>query len=344
VRHDVLMLAAELAARREPFVLATVVRRMAASSAQSGDAALVTAAGEFHGWLGGSCTQPVVIREALAALAAGEPRLIALSPEPEAEGRAGVTAFPMTCHSGGTVDIYVEPILPARRLVVFGHSPVARAIARAAAATGFAVDVADSGGDHGAPDAAGAGRVFTDLSALAPEDGPPAIAVVATMGEDDEAAVAAAVRLAPAYLGVVASPKRFEQMRETLVAMGVAAADLDRVHSPAGLDIGARTPEEIAVSILAQVVSLTRARTAGERPRADERPKAAALPSLPSASPPAARSGEVDPVCGMAVDPTTARHTAQLGARTWYFCCAGCRQKFLAEPQRYGAALGAEAR
>jgi xanthine dehydrogenase accessory factor len=332
------MLAAELAARREPFVLATVVRRMAASSAQSGDAALVTASGEFHGWLGGSCTQPVVVREALDALAAGEPRLIALSPDPEAERRPGVIGLPMTCHSGGTVDIYVEPILPARRLVVFGHSPVARAIARAAAATGFSVDAADSGGDHAPADASGASRVFTDLAALGPEEGPPAIAVVATMGEDDEAAVAAAVRLAPAYLGVVASPKRFATMRETLLAMGVSAADLDRVHSPAGLDIGARTPEEIAVSILAQVVSLMRAHAPAEKPRAEKHERAAGLPSLPTASMPA---GELDPVCGMTVDPATARHTAQLGGRTWFFCCAGCRQRFLAEPEKWGARLHA---
>jgi len=332
VRTDVLIRAAELAARREPFVLATVVRRMAASSAQSGDAALVTASGEFHGWLGGSCTQPVVVREALAALAAGEPRLIALTPDPASERRPGVTAFPMTCHSGGTVDIYVQPVLPARRLVVFGHSPVARAIARAAAATGFAVDAADPGGDHAQPDAGAAARVFTDLAALAPEPGPPAIAVVATMGEDDESAVAAALRLSPSYLGVVASPKRFAQMRDTLLATGIRAADLDRVHSPAGLDIGARTPEEIAVSILAQVVATSRADNLG----AASEPRGHGLPSLPTA-----HTTERDPVCGMDVDPATARHSAQLGARTWFFCCAGCRQKFLAEPARYGAALGA---
>jgi xanthine dehydrogenase accessory factor len=327
------MLAAELAERREPFVLATVVRRMAASSAQSGDAALVTASGEFHGWLGGSCTQPVVVREALAALAAGEPRLIALSPDPAAERRPGVTAFPMTCHSGGTVDIYVQPILPARRLVVFGHSPVAQAIARAAAATGFAVEAADPGGAHGAPGAhppVEAARVVTDLASLRPEPGPPAIAVVATMGEDDESAIAAAVRLEPSYLGVVASSKRFAQLRETLLSMGVSAAALDRVHSPAGLDIGARTPEEIAVSILAQVVSLARAEAPGERPQLS------GLPSLPTA-----HATERDPVCGMDVDPATAKHTAQLGARTFFFCCAGCRQKFLTDPDKFGAGLHA---
>ena len=218
MRPDILTLAARLAERREPFVLATVVRRMAASAAQAGDAALVTAAGEFHGWLGGSCTQPVVVREALAALADGEPRLIALSPNPAAERRPGVRVFPMTCHSGGTVDIALDPVLPATRIVVFGHSPIAQALARVAAATGFAVDAADPAGHGLFP--AGVGAV-TDLDAVAPAAGGRDVAVVATMGEDDEAAIAAALRLSPAYLGVVASSKRFAQIRESLLARGV---------------------------------------------------------------------------------------------------------------------------
>ncbi len=170
MRPDVLTLAARLAERREPFVLATVVRRVAASAAQAGDAALVTASGEFHGWLGGSCTQPVVIREALAALADGEPRMIALSPNPAAESRPGVRVFPMTCHSGGTVDIALDPVLPARRLIVFGHSPISRALARAAVATGFAVEAADREPSHDAfPEGV---RVVSDYASLVPSTAP----------------------------------------------------------------------------------------------------------------------------------------------------------------------------
>src|ERR1700674_5369795 len=116
MRRDLLILAADLARREEPFVVATVVRREAASSAQSGDAAIITADGEFHGWLGGSCTRPTVVREALRALSDGTPRLVALSPDP-GKDRPGVDVFPMTCHSGGTVDVYVEPILPPRRIL-----------------------------------------------------------------------------------------------------------------------------------------------------------------------------------------------------------------------------------
>ena len=331
MRPDVLTLAARLAEKREPFVLATVVRRVAASAAQAGDAALVTASGEFHGWLGGSCTQPVVIREALAALADGEPRMIALSPNPAADSRPGVRVFPMTCHSGGTVDIALDPVLPARRLVVFGHSPIARALARAAAATGFAVEAADPQPAHGAfPEGV---RVVSDFAALARAESRD-VCVIATMGEDDEDAIAAALRLAPPYLGVVASPKRFAQIADTLRARGVSGTDLQRIHSPAGLDIGARTPEEIAISILAEVVAEGRAE--GARASRNDGADAPRSASLPTAS-----ADALDPVCGMTVAVATARHRAEVGGRTYLFCCGGCREKFLAAPERYGATFAA---
>ena len=113
MRADTLRLASDLAQRGEPFALVTVVRREAPSSTRVGDAALITQGGAFHGWLGGSCTQSTAVREALAALRNGVPRLIALSTNPQAEARPGVIALPLTCHSGGSVDLYVEPVLPA---------------------------------------------------------------------------------------------------------------------------------------------------------------------------------------------------------------------------------------
>src|SRR5205823_1857509 len=140
MRAELLQLAADLARKGEPFVLAMVVRKQAYSSAQQGDMAVITADGAYHGWLGGNCTQPTVKREARRALAEGTPRLVSLSPEPQAEARPGVLALPMTCHSGGTVDIYLEPILPAPRLLLFGDSPCARALAQLAKAVGWSVD------------------------------------------------------------------------------------------------------------------------------------------------------------------------------------------------------------
>jgi len=327
MRAELLQLAADLAHRGEPFVLAMVVRRESYSSAQQGDMALITKDGSYHGWLGGNCTQPTVKREARRALLDGRPRLLSLSPEPEREQRPGITALPMTCQSGGSVDIYLEPILPAPRLLLFGLSPVVRALAQLGKALGYAVDVVDRRAAPGAIQ--GADRTFNDFAA--PELRVPAaserlFAVVATMGEDDEESVAAALAAQPAYLGVVASRTRFAQLRETLLLRGVTQEALERVKSPAGLDLGARLPEEVALSILAEVVQLRRL-------RAD---------TTPAEEAPEGRE-ELDPVCGMTVAVATARHVGQYDGRTFYFCNPRCREKFLAAPHSYLSAPAAAA-
>jgi xanthine dehydrogenase accessory factor len=328
VRADLLHLAADLSRRAEPFALASVVRREPPSSARVGDAALVTQGGAFHGWLGGSCTQPIVVREALAALADGRPRLIALSPDPDADRRPGVDAFPMTCHSGGSVDIYIEPQLPAPRLVVFGLSPVAQALTRVAHAMGYSVDAVDPEADRAAfPEA---DRIFTSvgepqLRQRSPAAGATLAVAIATMGEGDEDALRAALELEPGYIGLVASRRRFASVRDALVAGGASSSALDRIKCPAGLDIGAHSPAEIAVSIMAELVERVHARPAAARTRA-----------LPVAA------GEArDPVCGMMVTVAGARHTATHAGLTHYFCCGGCRERFLAHPESYPAAADA---
>jgi xanthine dehydrogenase accessory factor len=327
--------AAELARRGESFVLAVVVRREPYSSSQQGDSAIITADGSYHGWLGGNCTRPQVLRESAQALLDGKPRLIALSPEPELQVRAGVTPLPMTCHSGGTVDIFLEPVLAAPRLVVFGVSPVARAVAQLGKAMGYLVDLVDPDADvaHAAElltTAFPADRVFTDPAAADLRGGAPiASAVVASMGEHDEDAVAAALAMRPAYLGVVASRKRFAVLRETLIERGISAHALDAIKSPAGLDLGGRQPEEVALSILAEIVQLKHA----ARPAAHA--TAAPTPADGAAAASSAPATAIDPVCHMTVTIATARHVGTWDGRTWYFCNPRCKDKFLADPARY---------
>lgn len=344
--------AAELARRGESFVLAVVVRREPYSSSQQGDAAVIAGDGSYRGWLGGNCTRPQVQREAAQALLDGKPRLISLSPEPEDPPRVGVTPLAMTCHSGGTVDIFLEPVLAAPRLAVFGISPVARALGQLGKAMGYLVDVVDP--EASAADLPFADRVVTDLAAL---HGGPAVAfaVVASMGEHDEDAVAAALAMRPAYLGVVASRKRFAILRETLLDRGVAAHALDQITSPAGLDLGGRQPEEVALSILAEIVQRRYARPAVEaaKPVAEpaklavapatvvEPAKLIAEPAKPVAEPaklavaPAPAATAIDPVCHMTVTVATARHVGAWNGQTWYFCNPRCKDKFLADPARF---------
>ncbi|MGH7553359.1 MAG: XdhC family protein [Longimicrobiales bacterium] len=330
MRPELFLFASELAKRGEPFALATVVRREAPHSARVGDTALVTQGGAFHGWVGGSCTQPVVVREALRALDDHTPRLIALSPSPESDRRSGVTPFLMTCHSGGSVDIYIQPVVPAPRLVVFGSSPVGQALVRLGKALGYAVDAVDPEADRAAfPEA---DRVFTQLDAAPLRSGHSRTsAVVATMGQWDEDAVRAALALGAPYLGVVASQKRFAQIRESVTADGVSPEVMEPIRNPAGLDIGAQLPEEIALSVLAQIVQVNNAaaQTAAPKP----------APALPIQHAPATPlQHAIDPICGMTVTIATARHSAEFEGRSYYFCCAGCREAFLREPARYAAA------
>jgi len=285
MRPDLLALAAKLSAREQPFALVTVVRREPPSSARVGDAALVTASGEYHGWAGGGCTREAVLRESLRAIAEGEPRLLSLSPSGNAAApRPGMQLLPMACESGGTVEIYVEPVLPAPRLVLFGATPAVEALARIGEAMGY--------------------RVERSPEALAQG----AHVLIATMGEEALELLQKVLAAEPAYVGVVASRKRFEHVRQTLAACGVPATALDRVFAPAGLDLGARTPEEIALSVMAQIVQHRR---------------------KPAVAKTETSSEAKDPICGMSVVVATARHKAEVGGKTYYFCCAGCRSKFL---------------
>ena len=324
MRPELLDLASRLAARGEAFAVVTVVRREPPSSARVGDAAVVTCGGEVHGWVGGGCTRSTLLRESLRAIADGEPRLLSLSPEPGTEHRAGLVALPMTCKSGGVVDLYVEPVLPAPRLLLFGTSLAARTLARIGHAMGYRIDVVDPEAEQSAyPHAE---RI---LAGVPPEGLPQgAYVLVATMSERDLDAIEAAVRFAPAYLGLISSRTRLAELRKALLARGVAPEALDGIAAPAGLDIGARSPEEIALSVMAQIVELRR-RGAGKA-------------EAPERAPVAAQPGEaIDPICGMTVAVAGATHVADFAGRSYYFCCGGCRTKFLADPARYAAAAAA---
>jgi len=251
MKRDLFEIAASLTRTGISFVLATVVRRDGLSSAHQGDMAIVTADGTFHGWVGGGCTRPTVEREAALALAERKPRLISLSPDPERDPRPGLLALPMTCQSGGTVEVYLDPVIAAPRLVLFGRSPINTALAAIARAIGYRVDVADP--DARPDEVPAADRVFIALDApeLAGRD---AWVVVATMGEFDEDAVIAALALDPAYLGVVASRRRFALLRDALVARRDRGARSDR--QPGGPR--SRRPRG--------------RRRGGQHPRADHRP------------------------------------------------------------------------
>jgi len=348
--------ASELTRAGRPFATAVVVRAEKPTSGKPGDRAIVTLDGVMHGWIGGSCAQPTVIREALAALAEDRGRLVRLAPEGEGgedgpEGGSlrldapnldGVVSMPMTCFSGGTLDIFIEPHHARPRLLIVGTLPVARALAHLGHAMNYHVCMVDPAGETSAAPTGvdelleGSGRA--GLDALAERVTPLSFLVVATHGEYDEPALRAAFDTEVPYIGLVASPKRGSAVRTSLAAAGVPEANLARMKFPAGLDIGARRGDEIALSIMAEIIQVRQ----GLEQLAWEDAEAAADVSAETPGTgqeaEAAPAAAIDPICGMEVKVEGALHTHEWDGRTWYFCCDGCRTKFAADPEAWAAA------
>lgn len=260
---QILERAGVLKAQAQPFVIATVVRAESPTSAKPGAKAIVTNDGELLGWIGGGCAQPAVLDTARKALADGQSRLIRVSPKRGTVVEPGVLDFGMTCHSGGTLDIFIDPILARPALAIVGTSPVAQTLAALAHRTGFAVHAAGAGATTELfPDAAGCldGLRLDELSC-----GPPRFVVVATQGKRDEAALKAALALAPDFLGFVASARKAAKIKEQLRRDGCDPEQVARIVAPVGMEIGAITPEEIAVSVLGALVQARRQSQTADR-------------------------------------------------------------------------------
>lgn len=289
------MSAERLAAERIPFVQATVVRAQAPSSARAGDMAIVAGDGTIEGFVGGVCAEESVRLHALRALETGEPLLLRIMPSEGAEDRGeGYVTVSNPCLSGGGLEIFLQPRLPAPRVLVVGDTPIASALAELGGAVGF--EIVPAGGD-------------------AVPGGDELGVVVAAHGRDEEAVLAAALEAGVPYVGLVASRRRGAAVSAALPVDEHARA---RLRTPAGLDIGAATPAEVALSILAELVATRRART-----------------HVPTSPAPAGPATATDPICGMevaAIDATL--HLDAEGGRVW-FCSEHCRAAF-AEHARAG--------
>ncbi|WP_316184993.1 MULTISPECIES: XdhC family protein [unclassified Bradyrhizobium] len=256
---EVLDLAAQLKASEESFVLATVVRTVSVTAAKAGAKAIIRPDGTIvAGWIGGGCARGAVLKAAREALADGIPRMVSVQPEnllvelgvKAGETRLGVKFASNMCPSKGTMDIFVEPVLPHPSLVIFGASPVALSLAAQAKPLGYHVTLAAPASDLvTAPEA----DMVIDGFALDRLGDAKRFVIVSTQGKGDEAALRAAIATDATYHAFVGSRRKMAALRTKLIAEGANPADLDRVKAPAGLDLGAITPEEIAMSILAEM-------------------------------------------------------------------------------------------
>jgi len=299
---EVLARAEELRGQRTPFVLATVVRAERPTSAKAGDRAIVLADGTIEGFVGGVCAESTVRVEGMRLLTAGTSTLLRITPTEDSREDSpaeGMVVVGNPCLSGGTLDIFLEAMLPSALLHIYGEAPIARALATVAGAAGYAVELSTDP------------RVEIRVDAAA--------VVVASHGRDEAGVLAAALRSGVPYVGLVASRRRGEAVLAELEGPDELRA---RVKTPAGLDIGARTAAEVAVSILAEIISV----------RVAQRPRRS-LPVVSAVAPETA----IDPVCGMTVAAVPASLHLELDGRTWYFCGPGCRQAFADAPGRHGA-------
>jgi xanthine dehydrogenase accessory factor len=278
---------------RTPFVMATVVRAERPTSAKPGDRALVLPDGSMEGFVGGTCAESTVRVQGLRLLRTGESTLLRITPTAVEETIAeGLVTVGNPCLSGGSLDIFLEAVLPPMLVQVYGEAPVARAMVEVGRALG-----------HEVRQALDSASLPMDLTAF----------VVASHGRgEEEAALAGALRAGVPYVGLVASPKRG---RAVLESLDLTDEERARVHTPAGLDIGARTPAEIALSIYAELVA--------------ERPTLAGVPRAP------ASADAVDPVCGMTVTVGETVLSLQHNGSTVYFCGPGCRAAFLDHPETH---------
>lgn len=318
--QSVLNLAYQLTQAQEAFVLATVVWCEHPTSAKPGAQAIIQHDGRITGWIGGNCAQPVVVREALRLLKeGGDPYLLhlggAADTEPPRRER-DIRVFPMTCASGGALEIYMEPHFPPPHLVLIGDSPVIVALSQMASVLDFAVTQIQ----------------HADLSQLSIDER--TYILVATHGQYDEDALEQALPGPAAYVGMVSSPRRAETCRAYLRTSGLTEQAIECLHAPAGLDIGAVTPAEIAASILAELVQVQRHKSTVEQ--ASHAEHASSLTAGTSAD--AANSTPetaIDPVCGMSVEIVGARHRLNYNGQDFYFCCPGCKRQFERNPQEY---------
>jgi xanthine dehydrogenase accessory factor len=283
--------AQELRAEGAPFVVATVVRARRPASVEPGTAGIVLEDGTIEGFIGGVCAQHSVRLYSLTAIESGAPLLLRIDPHgpEEAVSEEGAVTVRNTCLSGGAVEVFLEPVLPAPRVLVAGSSPIAAALQTIGAELGLDVVAA-----HDLKDAV-----------LTPAAGDLAL-VVAAHGQDEIAILRAGLEAGVPYVGLVASPQRGAAVVGELRAEGVAEEALGRLETPAGIDIGARTPPEVALTILARIVAVRRSGAA--------RRKAEAV--------------AVDPICGMTVTVAADTPSVEHDGATVYFCSAGCRRQF----------------
>lgn len=317
MHNEFLQKAQKLNEGKEAYATAIIVRRKIPSSGKPGDKAIITKDGQIHGWIGGGCTRGIVLKESLLAIREGKSRLISISPDANLGDSSYSKMYSMTCQSGGEVDVYIEPVLPKPHIVIFGTSHIAMALSKISKAMSYQVSCVVQVADKNLfPQADQLINIsdFTNDQVLDNSH-----VVVCTQGEGDAEALHKAIGLNMDYLAFVASRKKANAIFKDLRNMGISFDQLKTIKTPAGLDINAKLPEEVAISILAQIIEDFRSNNAKDEGKLDIQND----------------DFYMNPVCNIPIQKSTAKHVIEHNGEQVYFCCDGCKVSFEKSPETY---------
>ena len=310
--------------KNEPFATAVVVWREAPSSGKVGDKAVINKSGEIFGWVGGGCVKGILIKEAEDAMKSGKPRLVKIGKSILSSKQEGVMEYQMTCLSDGSVEIFIEPVMPTPHLVVIGKSAIAKALVKLGGAAGYRITGVAQDANLQTFDKVD--ELITQISLANVKTTHGSFIVVATQGEQDERALEESLKKESAYLGFVASKKKMATLAGYLADAGFDKTLIDGIRSPAGIDIKARSPEEVAISILAEIIKVQNSSDASASfEKFGKLNDETAIPL----------KYYVNPVCGVPVDMNNPKHIIEYNGDKIYFCCDGCKVKFEADPEKY---------
>lgn len=307
--------------QEQAYATATIVRRRQPSSGKPGDKAIITTDGNVHGWIGGGCTRGIVIKEALLAMQDRKPRFVSIAPEKKMNTFDNTKTYTMTCQSGGEVEVYIEPIMPNPQLIIFGTSHISMSLARLAKAIDYRVDVYATtpesqvfdGVDH-----------LRSLDQLEPSKvNPNAHLIVCTQGEGDAQALHSALSIGSSYLSFVASRKKANAIFREVRALGASFDQLKTIKTPAGIDIHAKTPDEVAISILAEIINHYR--------NPSEQSQSPSVDDIELQN----DDLYINPVCKIPIRKSTAKYVLDYKEEKVYFCCDGCKVSFEKNPAQY---------
>jgi xanthine dehydrogenase accessory factor len=309
--------------KNEPYAIAIVVRTEGLSSSKAGGKAVINKYGEMLGWVGGGCVNGIIIKEAEDAMKTTKSRLVRIGKTIIPSKNESVMEYKMTCQSEGTVEVFIEPVTPQPHLVVIGKSEIARSLVNLAGEAGYRITGVAQ--DANLTTFSKVDELITQIKLSNVITTPSTFIVIATQGEQDEKALEEALKKERFYLGYVASRKKMAFISNYLVDAGFDKSAVDAIKSPAGIDINAKSADEVAISILAEMIQLKNSSLLHSFEKFDESKSATAT----------APKYYINPVCGVPIDMNNPKYVIDYKGEKVYFCCDGCKVKFESNPEKY---------